>query len=68
MEFYNVEGVGCVASVIGLLIQTDSLTEKAPKLSYTRVCIEFNVRDNFPNEIELEIDDGVIVIVWAKYV
>ena len=66
-EYWTIEGVGCVASAIGVPIQTDSPPEEAPRLSYARVCVEVIVRDNLPDEIELEISDGVIVLVRVEY-
>ena len=66
-EFWTVEGVGCVASVIGVPIQSDTPPEDAPKLSYAQVCVEVNVHDKLPDTIDLEVDEHRVVVIRVEY-
>lgn len=56
-----------VASAIGKPLYADSITDEQMRLAFARVLVEVNTESEFPKEIEIQGNDGRMIIVRVKY-
>ncbi|XP_043697261.1 uncharacterized protein LOC122648057 [Telopea speciosissima] len=59
-HFWNVEALSSIASVLGKPISTDKMTKTQERLSYARLCVEMEADHEFPDQVEVHDDDGLV--------
>ncbi|KAF6139263.1 hypothetical protein GIB67_021473 [Kingdonia uniflora] len=64
---WNPEGIGLIASVIGVPICLDRATEEKTRLNYARVCVEINYESELPYIVPFDVDDGEVAHIEAEY-
>ncbi|KAF6148562.1 hypothetical protein GIB67_042521 [Kingdonia uniflora] len=67
-QFWNPDGIGRVASALGLPLFLDKATEQRRRgRSFARVCIEMEVDSKFPNSITVEMDGVYNIEIQVAY-
>ncbi|KAF6156099.1 hypothetical protein GIB67_007474 [Kingdonia uniflora] len=63
----NHEGLGRIASSIGIPLYLDRATEEGGRNSFSRVCVEVTTKCKFPGVITLKCANGNMPLVYAEY-
>ncbi|KAF6138881.1 hypothetical protein GIB67_018612 [Kingdonia uniflora] len=63
----NHEGLGRIASSIGVRLYLDRTTEDGGRDAFSRVCVEVNTKCKFPEVITLKCSNGLMPQVFAEY-
>ncbi|KAF6144551.1 hypothetical protein GIB67_006043 [Kingdonia uniflora] len=61
------EGIGTIASVVGIPLYFDKPTEEMSRKNYARVCIEVEVKNMLPRRVPVNIDGIRTIQVEAEY-
>ncbi|KAF6138505.1 hypothetical protein GIB67_022539 [Kingdonia uniflora] len=64
---WNPEGLGQIASVVGIPLCLDRATEEGSRLGYARVCVEINYQSDLPCTIPYDVDDGEVTNIDVEY-
>ena len=67
LEYWTVTSLGYIASVVGIPIHLDTLTENHSRLSFARICIEVNVNCTFPKSALLNLGNGKYSTIRIEY-
>ena len=67
LEYWTVTSLGYIASVVGIPLHLDSLTENHYRLSFARICIEVDVNCTFPNSALLDLGNGKYSTIRIEY-
>ena len=58
LEYWTVTSLGYIASAFGIPLFLDTLTENLSRLSFARICIEVDVKCEFPKSALLDLGNG----------
>ena len=67
LEYWTVTSLGYIASVVGIPLHLDTLTENHSRLSFARICIEVDVNCTFPNYALLDLGNGKYSTIRIEY-
>ena len=67
LEYWTVTSLGYIASVVGIPLHLDTLTENHSRLSFARICIEVDVNCTFPNYALLDLENGKYSTIRIEY-
>lgn len=57
MEMWDDEGFSLMGSPVGNPLFTDRLTEERKRTSFTRICVEIEVKCKYPNSVTVVVDE-----------
>ena len=67
LEYWTVTSLGYIASVVGIPMHLDTLTENHSQLSFARICIEVDVNCTFPKSALLDLGNGKYSTIRIEY-
>ena len=67
LEYWTVTSLGYIASVVGIPMHLDTLTENHSRLSFARICIEVDVNCTFPKSALLDLGNGKYSTIRIEY-
>ena len=67
LEYWTVTSLGYIASVVGISMHLDTLTENHSRLSFARICIEVDVNCTFPKSALLDLGNGKYSTIRIEY-
>ena len=67
LEYWTVTSLGYIASVVGIPMHLDTLTENHSRLSFARICIEVDVNYTFPKSALLDLGNGKYSTIRIEY-
>ena len=67
LEYWTVTSLGYIASVVGIPMHLDTLTENHSRLSFARICIEVDVNCTFPKTALLDLGNGKYSTIRIEY-
>ncbi|PKI32678.1 hypothetical protein CRG98_046943 [Punica granatum] len=67
LELMTYEGLGYIASGLGVPLCLDKATENVSKAHVARVCVEMEMSDEMPKEIPIILEDGVSLNIKVEY-
>ena len=67
LEYWTVTSLGYIASVVGIPLHLDTLTENHSRLSFSRICIEVDVNCEFPKSALLDLGNGKYSTIRIEY-
>ena len=67
LEYWTATSLGYIASVVGIPLHLDTLTENHYRLSFARICIEVDVNCTFPNSALLDLGNGKYSTIRIEY-
>ena len=67
LEYWTVTSLGYIASVVGIPMHLDNLTENHSRLSFARICIEVDVNCTFPKSALLDLGNGKYSTIRIEY-
>ena len=67
LEYWIVTSLGYIASVVGIPLHLDTLTENQLRLSFARICIEVDVNCEFPKTALLDMGNGKYSTIRIEY-
>ncbi|GAV92701.1 LOW QUALITY PROTEIN: Exo_endo_phos domain-containing protein/DUF4283 domain-containing protein, partial [Cephalotus follicularis] len=67
MEYWTVQGLSRLASVLGTPLHMDPATEGKQLISFARICVEMMADKQFPEVIKTRRSNGTLVEVKVEY-
>ncbi|GAV92664.1 DUF4283 domain-containing protein [Cephalotus follicularis] len=67
MEYWTVQGLSRLASVLGTPLHMVPATEGKQLISFARICVEMKADQQFPDVIKTRRSDGTLVEVKVEY-
>ncbi|XP_039059739.1 uncharacterized protein LOC120203531 [Hibiscus syriacus] len=66
LELFSRLGLSYIGSAIGIPLSMDTVTASKTCLEYTKLCIEIRAKDTIPEQVKVELKDGVKVPIMVK--
>ncbi|XP_038991297.1 uncharacterized protein LOC120114449 [Hibiscus syriacus] len=66
LELFNQVGLSYIASGIGILISMDYVTALRTRLQFAKVCVEIDVNDEIPKQVEVVLQNGQSTSVFIE--
>ena len=67
LEYWTGTCLGYIASVVGIPLHLDTLTENHSRLSFARICIKVDVNCVFPKDALLDLGNGKYSTIRIEY-
>ncbi|GAV89040.1 DUF4283 domain-containing protein, partial [Cephalotus follicularis] len=67
MEYWTVQGLSRLASVLGSPLHMDPATESKQLISFARICVEMKADKDFPAVIKTRRSNGEVIEVKVEY-
>lgn len=55
LEYWNVDGLSCLASAVGVSLFADAATEGKQRINYARICVELDASKPLVKEFEVDV-------------
>ena len=66
-EYWTSKGLSFVASAVGCSLHADHMTLSRSRLSYARVCVEIDARDELIEDFDFQCSNGMWIKVRAEF-
>ena len=66
-EYWTSKGLSFVASAVGCPLHADHITLSRTRLSYARVCVEIDARDELIDDFDFQCSNGTWIKVRAEF-